>query len=537
MVVLPAGWEVANAPVANVLSGWGAPWVWWPLALLLLASGLALAARRPRWSLLLAAGAALALGVASNGLVDDAYIQFRYATNLAAGRGIVFNPGERIEGASGGVWIGALALGPLVGVDAGVWGRLLSLTLAVAATLAAGVAVGRVAGPRAGATAALLWASVPTTSMYAASGLEMSGYALVLWLAVLAVVASRPRLAWLAGAGLAAVRPEGLVLGVAAAPWIGRLPRPARSVLLGTLAGAAAIAIARTWYFGAPLPRSVTVKGFSAAAGPEMGLAYLGHAVVEWWPLLLTLPFLAVHWRTLLPAVTPAAAWTVLVVARGGDWMPGSRYLLPLLVLLVAATASSPTSRRTRVAVPLLAVWSCVLLAPLPDPGFRVAGNAWRAMAELRTQSRWWEALGALVRRTFPAGTTLASGAAGALPYASGLQTLDMSGLCSVVQEHSGRLPGHRLWGIRQAIGQFDVIYTLGSFKPLPQVLDPRAVAAAAEEQAAAVPGIRPGYQPLLVMHRPESNLDVVADVLWVRASLVSRLAGLAGSAAPTLRP
>jgi arabinofuranosyltransferase len=538
MVVLPAGWETANAPVANTLSGWGAPLGWWLLALLLLAVGLALASHRPRWSLVLAAGAALALGIAANGLVDDAYIQFRYAANLAAGNGMVFNAGERIEGASGGVWIGALALGPLLGADPGVSGRLLSLALTVAATLAAGVAIGRVAGPRAGAAAALLWASVPTTAMYAASGLETSAYALVLWLAVLAAVGPPLRLPWLAGVGLAVVRPDGVVLGAAATPWIGRLGRPARSVLLGTLAGAAAMALARVAYFGAPLPRPVTVKGFSAAAGPGMGLSYLGHAVLEWWPLLLALPMLAVRWRTLLPAVTPVAVWTLLVVARGGDWMPGSRYLLPLLVLLVgAAAALSRLSRWTRLAAPLLAVWACLLLAPIPNPGVPVAGKAWRAMAELRTQSRWWEALGAALRRTVPPGTTLATGAAGALPYSSGLPTLDMTGLCSVVTAHHDGRPGHRLWGIRQAIGRCDVIYTLGLFKPLPQVLDPRAVLAAAEEQAAAVPGIRPGYQPVLVMHRPETNLDVVADVLWVRASLVSRLSDLAGSSAPVPRP
>ena len=33
-------------------------------------------------------------------LVDDAYISFRYSHNLAAGEGLVFNPGEYVEGSS-----------------------------------------------------------------------------------------------------------------------------------------------------------------------------------------------------------------------------------------------------------------------------------------------------------------------------------------------------------------------------------------------------------------------------------------------------
>jgi len=530
MLLLPHGWEAASAPVANAFSGWGAPLAWWAAAVVLLAAGLLLAARRPRWSLLLAALATLALGVATDGLVDDAYIQFRYATNLAAGHGMVFNPGERIEGASGGVWIGILALGPLMGADAGVGGRLLSLVFTVAATLAAGAAVGRFAGPRAGALAALLWASIPTTGMYAATGLETPCYGFVLWLAVLAAVCLSPRVPWLAGAGVAMLRPEGLVLGAAAAPWLGRLRRPARFVLLGALAAATAMALARLAYFGALLPRSVTVKGFAAAAGPEMGLAYLGRALQEWWPLLLALPLLAVRWRALLPALAAVGAWSVLVVARGGDWMPGSRYLLPLLVLLVGVAAASPSSRWVRLAAPALALWGCVLLAPLPDPTVRVAGSAWRAMAEHRVQSRWWEALGTALRRTVPPETTLASGPSGALPYASRLPTLDMFGLCSAVTARREGGPGHRLWGIRQAIGQRDVIYTGGVF---PQVRDPRVVVAAAEAQAAGLPGLRLGYQPVVIVHRPEATLDVVADVLWVRPALVPSLAGLAGQAAP----
>jgi hypothetical protein len=169
------------------------------------------------------------------------------------------------------------------------------------------------------------------------------------------------------------------------------------------------------------------------------------------------------------------------------------------------------------------AAWGCVLLVPLPDPTVPVAGSVWRAMAELRTQSRWWEALGTLLRTTLPPGTTLATGAAGALPYASALPMLDMAGLCTVVTTHREGMPGHRLWGIDQAIGHCDVIHTLGFFKPLPQVLDPRAVSAAAEAQAAEIPGFRQRYDPLIVLHRPEARLDVIADVLWMTPAAADR--------------
>ena len=49
----------------------------------------------------LVAHAALYLGA----MLDDAYIAFRYARQLAAGQGLVFNPGERVEGFTSFSWV------------------------------------------------------------------------------------------------------------------------------------------------------------------------------------------------------------------------------------------------------------------------------------------------------------------------------------------------------------------------------------------------------------------------------------------------
>src|SRR5262245_22512663 len=93
-IVLPAGWGHHMAPAATLLDGLGSPILWWGSAgALLLAACLTLPSR-PRLAVPLAAVAALLLAIACNGLVDDAYIQFRYAAHLAAGDGPVFNPGE-----------------------------------------------------------------------------------------------------------------------------------------------------------------------------------------------------------------------------------------------------------------------------------------------------------------------------------------------------------------------------------------------------------------------------------------------------------
>jgi arabinofuranosyltransferase len=69
------------------------------------------------WVLLL--GCALALTVLTFsyvGTVDDAYISFRYAHNLAEGEGLVFNPGEYVEGYTNLLWTLLMTLPEALGI-------------------------------------------------------------------------------------------------------------------------------------------------------------------------------------------------------------------------------------------------------------------------------------------------------------------------------------------------------------------------------------------------------------------------------------
>ena len=52
--------------------------------------------------------------------VDDAYISFRYAANLVAGHGLVYNPGEAIEGYTNFLWTLIVAAGLPLGIAAHV---------------------------------------------------------------------------------------------------------------------------------------------------------------------------------------------------------------------------------------------------------------------------------------------------------------------------------------------------------------------------------------------------------------------------------
>jgi arabinofuranosyltransferase len=339
---LPSGWEHHAAPVATFLDPLGPSIAWWAAAALLAIAAIAFLPARPRVSLVLAFVSALALGIARNGLVDDAYIQFRYAANLAAGRGPVFNPGERVEGASGGIWIVANALASaLTHKDPALCGRVLSLVASVCAVAAAAVFGHACGGRRGAALAAIVWGSIPTAALYAATGLETSAYAMALWSVAASVVHDRRGPAAAAGALVAMLRPEAVVLALGAAPFSRRLGRAGQAGLMGCVAAAVFIAFARLAWYGAPVPRPALVKGMLAPAGMDAGLRYLGQAATEWWPLVPAFLWTTSRRRALLPILVPVALLTCLVVTRGGDWMPGGRYLVPLLVVLVALTTAT----------------------------------------------------------------------------------------------------------------------------------------------------------------------------------------------------
>jgi len=51
-------------------------------------------------------------------VVDDAFISFRYAQNLLDGHGLVFNPGEQVEGYSNLLWILLTSFGMKLGLPA-----------------------------------------------------------------------------------------------------------------------------------------------------------------------------------------------------------------------------------------------------------------------------------------------------------------------------------------------------------------------------------------------------------------------------------
>jgi hypothetical protein len=333
-----------------------------------------------RWLLALAVVLLLAHALSFRFAVDDAYISFRYARNLLDGHGLVFNPGERVEGYSNLSWVLLAAAGMAAGLDPLLWARLLGFAaaagtvllmpglarrLAPPATGAAGAAASATASAPAGATtgpptlataaAPLLLAAGGPVACWALGGLETPLFMLLTALAWRAALDRRPLAAGACGVALALTRPEGPLLGGIFALWAalpGEAPAPLwrrGAGLLVLAAGVAAHLLGRHAYYGDWLPNTYYAKTGDLAGQLRTGLPYAGAAALAFvLPWLTAAGWLAARrraafWRSveLRRSAALVGLWLLYTAAIGGDMLGMYRFFVPLLPVWLACGAAA----------------------------------------------------------------------------------------------------------------------------------------------------------------------------------------------------
>ncbi|MFN7987977.1 MAG: hypothetical protein U0529_10920 [Thermoanaerobaculia bacterium] len=217
-------------------------------------------------------------------LYDDAFITMRYARHLAAGDGLVYNPGERVLGTSTPLYAAMLAV-PGAALGPGAIPAI-GVGIGFAALFATALLLLRLLSPGAPAPVALLAVAAALTPLETArvfaSGMETPLYLAALAGALLLLSLRRDRWAFLAAGLLPFVHPEGVLLFAALALAI-RL-RDGRWPLGSMLPGAAAAlagAAALTAWFGSPLPASIGAKRAAYVLAPFTALGELARAALE----------------------------------------------------------------------------------------------------------------------------------------------------------------------------------------------------------------------------------------------------------------
>jgi hypothetical protein len=296
---------------------------------------------------------------------DDGYIVYRYVRNLLDGYGPVYNPGERVEGCTGFLWMIAVAAVDWIAPGSHIprVGALLGYACGAAAVVGTGL-LGRGLGRRLGGMpwygallAPALLAVDTSFCAWSTGGLETPLFTLLALLGAALYARAFLDGRSLAPAGLVLglatlTRPDGVVLfGATTAFELARRVLGRRRILdrgLGAWLGAFAAVFVpwyvwRYGYYGWPLPNTFYAKVGSPGDQWRRGARYvLRYARTHAW---FALPLAAValagrrdgRGRGPHPAVlylaTLVAAWIGYVVAVGGDGLVLHRFLVPVAPL------------------------------------------------------------------------------------------------------------------------------------------------------------------------------------------------------------
>lgn len=394
-------------------------------------------------------------------MCDDAYISFRYARNFASGWGLVFNPGEKVEGYTNFLWVVILAGFQCLGLDIVAAAKVLGIFFALALLWVLPFSAWKVRGEGGwmDLLAPALLACNGSFSFWAGGGMETLMFSCWLFLALFSHLRYQ-----MDGKGLSLIlfsilfglaaltRPEGLPLFLVAFLYHLFLlargkDRKAGFVLFALLPFLAIIIPHFAWrwsYYGYPLPNSFYAKTGDWGVQVQNGLVYLYGFLTAYGgpllfaPLLLLFRFPSVV-RSLSLILLIVACFSGYIVVIGGDWMVYHRFftpILPLIFFLVQESlrAALPLLRRTFFPAQesgkkwgvLLASFLFLLL--LFDFLPSLHWNNELFDADRSAVSDYFE-VGEKLKEILPGDASLALGSVGIIPYITGLKTYDILGI------------------------------------------------------------------------------------------------------------
>jgi arabinofuranosyltransferase len=413
---------------------------------------------------------------------DDAFISFRYADNLVNGYGLVWNPGERVEGYTNFLWTVAMSIPLYLRSDPVTFSFVFGIMLFICSLALTYKASVLICGSReVGLLTVLLLGTNYTFLSYATGGLETQLQACLFAAGMYIVLRSIHACEWRTTAmvelsivlSLAMLtRPDSLLLLVVILPaglfFVLRQQAPYRDKLTKVLALILPVTVVvatwtlwRQWYYGDLLPNTFYAKA-SSITSPSRGLFYVYKFLVSY--LLVPFPLLCLvalkrlisgrNTKVLL-CLALILLWTSYVVKVGGDFME-FRLLVPVmpLMFLVIAWLIFLFVRQAEIQATLFVL---VLLGSLHHAstfGEYSSIHRIRAIRQLyayvKNEDSDWAEIGRVLGRSFgySPDVSIATTAAGAIPFYSRLNTIDMHGMNDRWVARYGDLvgsePGHQ---------------------------------------------------------------------------------------------
>jgi hypothetical protein len=422
---------------------------------------------------------------------DDAYISFTYARNWVQGLGLVFNPGERVEGYTSFLWVVLSALGLWLGAEIDLWSSALGVAAAfgsVAATLGLAAELSPPERRQWAIVPAAILSLWPPLSWWGVSGMETTLFTFLVTMAVWWHVRTEARssLTPVLLALAAMTRPEAWLLSALFCLDALRLRgrRGLGYVALFALLFGAFFAW-RAWYYGYLLPNTFYAKVGWSSEQVWRGLRYLKPFLRDWGGVLLPGAALALlvfareneratpgeergvaassgMLRRLSAAFVFLGAYVAYVVAVGGDAFTFYRFWVPVVPSLLALTwaaavrgAGGPgRTRLATAAAAVLAAWwmGSAALANLRAERWIVPGS--RAVHAAN------KAMGLCIRDHTAPGESIAAAGIGAIRYYSDRPVIDMLGLTDLHIARETRVPmgggwaGHEKYDSRYVLSR-----------------------------------------------------------------------------------
>jgi len=404
-------------------------------------------------------------------VIDDAYISLRYAQNLVNGHGLVFNPGQPVEGYSNLLWVLLGAVGLKLGIPALLWLRLLGTTATAGILLVTPGLVRRLApnaGETAGLAAQMLIAMTGAIACWTWAGLETPLFALLVILGWRAALDRSALTTCIIAILLTITRPEGVALGAIFMGWsvlTGSTRKRRLAAVSVFVVGAAVFFLWRHAVYGYWLPNTYYAKTGDAAGQFQTGLPYTLDFLLRY-GLPLLAAGLAAGWhagrdlpdrRALLPTAGLLLFWTGYVTVIGGDMLGMFRFWVPVLpVLVITAVAAMAAARwlsRPVWATTITLVLGGVLLVSSFQGRERRLVDIHMTEANLAG----WMMAGDAMAAQLPPGASIALGPAGYIPWRTGLRTLDFYGIVTPHIAHLDVQFGHGYAGHEKTDGPWIV--------------------------------------------------------------------------------
>ncbi len=416
--------------------------------------------------------------------MDDAYISFRYALNLANGAGLVYNVGEHVEGYTNFLWTILLAGCAYLGLELVVWSKILSLcvaigTLFVIYRFSQHLFTERQALWIIAALPLVLFSAMPSQARYVVSGMETLLFGFLLTLSTYLLYRRRWAASGVVYSLTAITRPEGLIYFAIALGYglvllkEGSHQQPGvrkfiSRFLLSFILIYGLYFLWRYSYYGYLFPNTFYAKAPSLnLANLERGWNTLGEVFTSWSVLpLLLLGFFA------LPSARTNRIWylfagfvvitAIYFISIGGDFVVwfGPRFFMPVLpfILLMAAEGIYRIISAFQLqGMHHVLIWLIPLGLILNGLWF-----SWPARFDqltfFKAQMRSWRDLGIWMKVNLPAETKIATDAAGLIPFYSNLYAIDMFGL---TDEYVAHLDVPDIGRRKVAHEKFDPLYIL----------------------------------------------------------------------------